>query len=46
MKRTNENSQVSKENYSDDFSNVEYGMSRASDEELKKRRTLNVTGAK
>jgi len=47
-KRGNENSQISKENYDDSRirSTVEHGMTKASNEELKRRRTVTVSGNK
>jgi len=48
MKRTNDNSQVSKENYNDNniANTVEHGMTKATAEVLKRRRTVNVTATK
>jgi len=47
-KRGNDNSQISKENYDDSRirSTVEHGMTKASNEELKRRRTVSVSGNK
>lgn len=47
-KRGNDNSQISKENYDDSCirSTVEHGMTKASNEELKRRRTVSVSGNK
>ena len=47
-KRGNDNSQISKENYDDSSirSTVEHGMTKASNEELKRRRIVSVSGNK
>ena len=47
-KRGNDNSQISKENYDDNSirSAVRHGMTKASNEELKRRRMVNVSGNK